>query len=68
MKCCKCDADMIVANLQGDGAYSSFIMVTKKKKSIFDTGVRCEVDCHVCPECGYIELYAHDLQKLKDLR
>ena len=48
-------------------AYDSIIplILTNKKKGILEPEKRCYVLCHVCPECGYIELYAEKPKELK---
>jgi predicted nucleic-acid-binding Zn-ribbon protein len=63
MKCVKCDSEMIQAELTGNNMYP--LILKNKKKGIFDSEMRMDVLCYVCPECGYIELYAKDPKKLK---
>ena len=63
MKCTKCDTEMFHANLTGNGIYS--LILTSKKKSIWESDKSCNALCYVCPKCGYIELYAENPQKLK---
>jgi len=43
----------------GIGAY-----LTNKKKGILESEKQSTVTCYVCPECGYIELYADEPKKL----
>lgn len=63
MKCVKCDSEMIQAELTGNNIYP--LILKNKKSSILDSEKRMDVLCHVCPDCGYIELYAKDPKKLK---
>lgn len=63
MKCCKCDAEMFTSNLTGNALYS--LILTQTKKSVWDADKRCGVICHVCPDCGYIELYADKPKAIK---
>lgn len=63
MKCNKCEAEMFTAKLTGNTLYP--LVLTNKKKGILETEKRCDVLCYVCPDCGYIELYAENPPKLK---
>ena len=63
MKCNKCDSEMFHANLTGNGLYPA--LLTNKKKGVFESEKRSAVLCYVCPQCGYIELYAKDPKQLK---
>ena len=63
MKCSKCDAEMFRATLTGNGVYPA--LLTNKKKGAFEHEKRSAVLCYVCPQCGYIELYAENPQELK---
>ena len=58
----KCETEMFEANLAG--AYYVPVCLTNKKQKLFDTEKRGNVNCFVCPECGYIELQAVDPKKL----
>lgn len=63
MECIKCKANMFNAKFKADlvgiGAY-----LTNKKKGILEFEKQSTVTCYVCPECGYIELYADEPKKL----
>ncbi len=63
MKCVKCECEMIQAELTGNNIYPLFLK--NKRNGIIDSEKRADVICYVCPECGYIELYAKDPKKLK---
>ncbi len=63
MKCNKCDTEMVHANLTGNALYP--ILLTNKKKGAFESERRSAVLCYVCPQCGYIELYAENPKGLK---
>ena len=63
VKCVKCDSEMIQAVLTGNNIYPLFLK--NKRNGIIDSEKRADVICYVCPECGYIELYAKDPKKLK---
>ena len=63
MKCNKCDTEMLRAYLTGNGLYP--VLLTNKKKGVFETERRSAVLSYVCPQCGHIELYAENPQKLK---
>lgn len=54
---------MFHANLTGNGLYPA--LLTNKKKGVFESEKRSAVLCYVCPQCGYIELYAEDPKGLK---
>lgn len=63
MKCSKCDAEMFNANLYPTNLYP--MVLSNKKKGIWEPEKRCAVLCYVCPKCGYIELYADNPKELK---
>lgn len=63
MRCAKCAAEMFAAKLTGNSLYP--LILTNKKKGMFESEKRCNVLCHVCSECGYIELYAENPGELK---
>ena len=63
MRCTKCDTEMFNAKLTGNTLYP--LILTNKKKGMFEPEKRCNVLCYVCPECGYIELYAENPKGLK---
>jgi len=54
---------MYNARLTGNALYP--LILTNKKKGIWESEKRCYVLCYVCPECGYIELYAEKPKELK---
>ena len=54
---------MFNARLTGNILYP--LILTNKKKGLLESEKRCCVLCYVCPECGYIELYAENPKKLK---
>ena len=58
MRCAKCDTEMFNANLFP-------VVLTNKKKGIWEYEKRCNALCYVCPQCGYIELYAEKPKELK---
>lgn len=64
MKCTKCDTEMVMAVLTGNNIYP--VLLKNKRKRLLDAEKMVEVSCYVCPECGYIELYAKEPQKIKD--
>ena len=53
----KCGGGMKAVEMR-TGMHGSPAVVSAKKKSIADSTKGCAVECHVCPECGYIELKA----------
>lgn len=63
MKCVKCDSEMIQAEITGNNIYP--LILKNKRKGILASTIRTDVLCYVCPECGYIELYAREPKKLK---
>ena len=63
MNCVKCECEMIQAELTGNNIYP--LILKNKRNGILDSEKRTDVICYVCPECGYIELYAKDPQRLK---
>ena len=54
---------MFNATLTGNTLYP--LILSNKKKGILEPEKRCYVLCYVCPECGYIELYAEKPKELK---
>lgn len=49
---------MVTANLVADiNCTPPYVF---KKKGFFDSMKRSAISCHVCPNCGYIELRADD--------
>ena len=54
---------MIQAELTGNNIYP--LILKNKRNGILDSEKRTDVICYVCPECGYIELYAKDPKRLK---
>ena len=63
MRCNKCNAEMYNAKLTGNTLYP--LILTNKKKGMLEPEKRCYVLCYVCPECGYIEIYAEKPKELK---
>ena len=63
MRCSKCNEEMFNATLTGNALYP--LILSNKKKGILEPEKRCYVLCYVCPECGYIELYAEKPKELK---
>lgn len=63
MKCSKCETEMFSAKVCGSNLYP--LMLSNQKKGIWEPEKRCFVLCYVCPECGYIELYAEKPKELK---
>ena len=63
MRCTKCDTEMFNAKLIGNALYP--LILTNKKEGLFKVEKRCNALCYVCPECGYIELYAEKPKELK---
>ena len=63
MRCSKCNAEMFNAKLTGNTLYP--LILTNKKKGMLEPEKRCYVLCYVCPECGYIEIYAEKPKELK---
>ena len=63
MKCVKCGIEMFQANMSGNGLYP--VLLTNKKKGVFENEKRTQVLCYVCSDCGYIELYAEKPNELK---
>lgn len=62
MKCCKCNAEMREVNLCS-GIYETGLTLIQKHTDKDDQ--RDHVVCWVCPDCGYIELYAKEPSKFK---
>ncbi len=63
MKCDRCEIEMFKAKMVG--AQFVEILLTNKKKGVFETEKRSTVSCYVCPECGHIELIANDPKGLQ---
>lgn len=63
MKCDRCETEMFKAKMVG--AQFVEILLTNKKKGVFETEKRSTVSCYVCPECGHIELVANDPKGLQ---
>lgn len=63
MKCDRCEIEMFKAKMVG--AQFVEILLTNKKKGVFETEKRSTVSCYVCPECGHIELVANDPKGLQ---
>ena len=63
MKCNKCDTEMFNAKLTGNLIHP--LMLTNKKPGVWEPEKRSNVLCYVCPNCGYIELYAEKPKELK---
>ena len=63
MRCTKCDTEMFNARLTGNTLYP--LILTNKKNGIWESEKRCYALCYVCPECGYIVLYAEKPKELK---
>ncbi len=63
MKCERCEIEMFKAKMVG--AQFVEILLTNKKKGVFETEKRSTVSCYVCPECGHIELIANDPKGLQ---
>ncbi len=40
------------------GGMQAPVVLSAKKKSIWDSSKFCAVECYVCPQCGYIQLKA----------
>lgn len=63
MKCDRCGAELFQAKLAG--APLAEIVLVNKKKGIFESEKTSRVSCHVCPECGHIELTAENPKGLQ---
>ena len=63
MKCDKCETEMFRAKLTGNGLHP--VQLTNKKSGLFEAERRSAVLCYVCPQCGYVELYAENPKGLK---
>ncbi len=63
MECVKCKQEMMTAKIIGD-IYETPVFLSNKKKGLFESRKKSTVSCYVCPNCGYVELYA---DKPKDL-
>jgi len=60
--CSKCNTIM------ADGifnTYGSMFSIVKKPEKLFGNK-KSAIDVHVCPNCGYIELYAREPEKFKE--
>ncbi len=63
MKCERCEIEMFKAKMVG--AQFVEILLTNKKKGVFETEKRSTVSCYVCPKCGHIALIANDPKGLQ---
>ena len=64
-KCIRCEGEML-ENLEimvSNGGYGIDI----REKGLFKNSLG-KVKCGVCLECGYVEIYLEDLEKLKKLK
>ena len=61
MKCGKCEEDMFKAELRG---HYNRVWLRNKEPGLTGIHKTGTVSCHVCPACGYIELYADDPKRL----
>ena len=64
MDCLRCKEELFNAKLKGD-VVGTVVYLTNKKYSVFETEKNSTVSCYVCPKCGYIELKADDVKKLR---
>ncbi len=66
IRCNKCDVEMFTASINTTYPASLPVMLVNREKGLFATEHKSELLCYVCPECGHIELYAKNPQKLKE--
>lgn len=64
-KCDKCDVEMFTADICSIFPSPAPLILRKRNKGFFETECRSELECYVCPECGYIELYAKEPKKIR---
>ncbi len=62
MRCDRCEAEMFQTRLTG---MPTEVILTNKKRGIFESEKRSRVLCFVCPECGRVELMAEDPKGLR---
>lgn len=63
-KCLRCNAEMIEnLDVKVEGAVYG-IKITEQGMFKSNLG---KVNCAVCPECGYIEIYIKDTTKVKEI-
>mgnify|MGYP007066384385 FL=1 len=66
MQCFKCETEMkkvkFIGNAAGMPSYLAY-----KEKGVFNPEIRDNVECYVCPKCGYIELKAENPSLFKNL-
>ena len=64
MECEKCGVSMMDAQFCTGAPGVPPYLAHKRGRGAFEPEHRCSVDCFVCPQCGKVELYAQDAQKL----
>ena len=64
-KCLRCETPM-VENLDIKVSYGGY-GIDIRKPGLFKTALE-EVRCAVCPECGYVETYIENTEKIKNLK
>ena len=63
MNCTKCGAEMFEAIMTSNTVFP--VMLMSKKAYKWDVQKSSALTCHVCPQCGFVELYAADPQAIK---
>lgn len=56
MKCRTCDVEMLKVKMAG--AQFAELMLINREEGLLGREKRSTVSCHVCPDCGHVELVA----------
>lgn len=67
IKCIKCKSQMVEnVKLRAEGFLDEHSADLKIKKGTWPYRKLSDINCTVCPECGYIELYADNTEAIKE--
>ena len=63
-KCLRCEIEMVedLAVMVSNGGYG----IDVREKGMFKSSIE-KIKCAVCPECGYVETYIENPEKIKNL-
>ena len=63
-RCLRCEIEMVedLAVMVSNGGYG----IDVREKGMFKSAIE-KIKCAVCPECGYVETYVENTEKIKTL-